>query len=92
MEEHELTNVLNQLPEELAEEAFNELFTGEFKKFFPQIILKNSSNYVALSHKFHQLLPLNVQKFQKDPNNSIWDSARKFHQRLPLELKITFEL
>lgn len=29
LEEHELTNVLNQLPEELAEEAFNELFTGE---------------------------------------------------------------
>lgn len=28
LEEHELTNVLNQLPEELAEEAFNELFTG----------------------------------------------------------------
>ncbi|XP_037026059.1 uncharacterized protein LOC119067282 isoform X3 [Bradysia coprophila] len=27
LEEHELTNVLNQLPEELAEEAFNELFT-----------------------------------------------------------------
>lgn len=60
LEEHELTNVLNQLPEELAEEAFNELFTGELWFSFSSIY------QIAAAILWHSKAKFVLHKFRLD--------------------------